>query len=71
MINASAGGVILSPTASINPSRTTTVPFVMVAPLIVTIFALLMATAVGGACANAPRQQNKRDVMSFFIETIG
>src|SRR6516225_1550995 len=66
---ASAGTATFSPTASINPLRTTTVPLLMTGPLTVTIFALRMATA-GCDCASAKPQHSSKAVTSFFIMAI-
>src|ERR1039457_219964 len=64
---ASAGTGTFSPTASIKPWRTITVPLAITGPLTVTILALRIAT-VEGASANAQAQNRSSAVTSFFIK---
>src|SRR5438045_2344403 len=66
---ASGGTATFSPTASMSPLRTTSVPLLMTGPLTVTIFALRMATA-GCDWAKAKAQYSNRAVTSFFIMAI-
>src|SRR5215831_7702833 len=66
---ASDGVATLSPTASMRPLRTTTVPLAITGPLTVTIFALRMAIA-GCESAKANPQHRSSAVMSFFIWQI-
>src|SRR5271157_5536399 len=64
---ASGGTAAFSPTASMSPLRTTTVPLAMTGPLTVTIFALRMAMTAG-ASAHANTANRNKAAASFFIE---
>ena len=70
MTSASAGTGTLSPTASINPFRTTTVPFAITGPLTVTIFAFRIAMDVGAGWANAVSPQTTSAASKCFMAAI-
>src|SRR5579871_1451782 len=66
MIQASAGAVTSAPTASINPSRNTTVPLGITGPFTGTTRALRIAMAPGGAANIAPAITESKNTSRFI-----